>query len=501
MMKKYFICFLMSVLCISAYAQKVRVAADQGIKGDGTTLNTEAIQRAVDAISAKGGGVLKFTPGVYKTGCIILKSGVELNFDRGAVLSGSTDPEHYKSLIASEAKDNSTMALIVADGASNIAITGAGRIDGNGRALALAIDSLIHINPVAVANPRAQAGRQRPGEPLRPKLFFMSNCDNVRVEDLTLRNSACWGLSFHSCRNVSINGIDFINRAYWNNDGIDLTDCKHVHVSNCNIDSADDGICLKSYDTTSCNEDILIEDCTVCSSASAVKFGTASWGGFKNVTVRNIKVYDTYRSAIALESVDGGVLDGVLVENVHAVNTGNPIFIRLGHRAGDAPGAVRNITIRNVFVEMPFDIPDIDHDIRGPGFSVFNPRPSSITGIPGHDVENVLLENIEIVYPGRASTGIAYYPLTQIDQVPERINSYPEFSMFGDLPAWAFYLRHVNGVSMKNVHLSLRDEDFRPAFIFDDAKAISLEKVALPFLTSGSNYYQKESSFVKNCLD
>ena len=104
-------------------------------------------------------------------------------------------------------------------------------------------------------------------------------------------------------------------------------------------------------------------------------------------------------------------LEDVLVENVHATNTGNPIFIRLGHRGGTAPGTLRNVTVRNVFVEMPFGIPDIEYDLRGPGFSVNNPRPSSITGIPGHQVDNITLENVEIVYPSRASKGIYYYPL------------------------------------------------------------------------------------------
>ena len=199
--------------------------------------------------------------------------------------------------------------------------------------------------------------------------------------------------------------------------------------------------------------------------------------------------------------MDGGALEDVLVENVHATNTGNPIFIRLGHRGGTAPGTLRNVTVRNVFVEMPFGIPDIEYDLRGPGFSVNNPRPSSITGIPGHQVENITLENVEIVYPSRASKGIYYYPLSQIRQVPEQIKSYPEFSMFGELPAWGFYIRHASGIRMLNVRLTLKDNDFRPAFIFDDAHSVSLEKVSLPLLTSGIPYYAENSDFVINCLD
>lgn len=486
-------------LISSLHAQQRLVASDCGIVGDGRTLNTAAIQQAVDRLSRRGGGTLVFGEGVYTTGGIVLKDGVELRLEQGAVLSGSTDPAHYQSLIPSEAGDNSTLALIVADRAKRIALTGAGRIDGNGRALALAIDSLLNL-PTADM-PDGPPRRRRASEPLRPKLVFLSDCSDVRIDGLELRNSACWGLSFHSCRNLTVHGIDFVNRAYWNNDGIDVTDCKDVHIHGCRINSADDGICLKSYDTTSCNENILIEDCSIISSASAVKFGTASWGGFRKVTVRNIRVKDTFRSAIALECVDGGVLEDVLVEGIHAVNTGNPIFIRLGHRGGSAPGVLRNVTVRNVFVEMPFGIPDIEYDVRGPGFGVCNPRPSSITGIPGHRVEDVLLENVEIIYPGRASKGIWYYPLSQIHQVPEQISSYPEFSMFGELPSWGFYVRHAEGVRMKNVRLGLKDDDFRPAFVFDDVKGVSLEKVSLPLLSGGLPYFAKDSSFLLNCLE
>ena len=500
MNRKLLFLLLMLILsvCTEARQQKPRllVASEQGIVGDGVTLNTDAIQQAIDRLSLQGGGTLRFTAGIYLTGGIVLKSGVELLIDRGAVISGSTNPDHYRSLIPSEARDNSTMALIMANEASDIAVTGSGLIDGNGRALALTIDSLLNL-PTA-ENPQGPRTRRRASEPLRPKLFFLSNCQNVRVEGLRLLNSACWGLSFHSCRQLEVQDIQFENRAYWNNDGIDITDCHDVVIRRCDINSADDGICLKSYDTSSGNERVLIEDCQLRTSASAIKFGTASWGGFRNITVRRIRVRDTFRSAIALECVDGGQLQDVLVEDVHATNTGNPIFVRLGHRAGDTTGVARRVTIRNVFAEMPFGIPDIDYDVRGPGFSVVNPRPSSITGIPGHPVEDITLENIEIVYPGRASKGIYYYPLSQIHQVPEREHDYPEFSMFGELPSWGFYVRHVRGIRFHNIRLTLKDDDFRPAFVFDDVTGIDARRVSLPIRGSGMPYFAKDSQFIVN---
>jgi hypothetical protein len=499
MNKRILMLSICSLLCAIVCARSTYIASERGVVGDGKTLNTNRIQELIDELNAKGGGVLRFTPGVYRSGCIVLKSNVGLEIQRGAVISGSTNPSHYQSLIASEAGDNSTLALIVANGAKNISITGDGLIDGNGRQLALTIDSLLNVP--SAEHPTGPKERKRANEPLRPKLFFISNCESINIDGLHLKNSACWGLSFHSCENITIHGIDFLNRAYWNNDGIDITDCKKVDISRCKINSADDGICLKSYDPTSCTEDVTISDCEVRSSASAVKFGTASWGGFKNVTVKNIRVIDTFRSAIALECVDGGTMDNILIENIYATNTGNPIFIRLGQRNGKTASQLHNITIRKVFAEMPFGVPDINYDLRGPGFSVYNPRPSSITGIPGHPVENVTLEDVEIVYPGRASKGIYYYPLNQIHQVPERIKDYPEFSMFGELPSWGFYVRHVNGLTMKNIRLSLKEDDFRPAFIFDDVDGITLDKVSLPILTSGIPYYAIDSKFIKNSLD
>ena len=487
--------FLLTSSTAAKTVRKSIVATEAGIPSDGKTLGTTAIQSAIDRLSQQGGGRLTFSPGTYLTGCIVLKSGVELHLEQGAVLSGSTDPDDYHSLIDSEASDNSTLALIVADGVHDVAITGSGLIDGNGRDLALNIDSLLNL-PTA-DEPLEPRRRRRASETLRPKLIFVSGSSDIHIEGLNLLNSACWGLSFHACQRLRIHDIRFENRAYWNNDGIDVTDCKDVTISRCDINSADDGICLKSYDPQSCNENILIEDCQIRSSASAVKFGTASWGGFKHITVRNIRVRDTFRSAIALECVDGGTMEDVLVEDIHATNTGNPIFVRLGHRGSDHAGAARRITIRRVFVEMTFGVPDIDYDLRGPGFSVYNPRPSSITGIPGHCVEDILLEDIELVYPGRASKGIYYYPLNQIHQVPEQEGSYPEFSMFGELPSWGFYVRHARGITLRNVRLSLKDEDFRPALIFDDVRDIRLSGFSIPTRLSGQPYYLRESTFAE----
>lgn len=457
---------------VTTFAQKVVIATDMNIVGDGKVLNTKAIQVAIDYCSAqKKGGCLLFPKGKYLTGTIVLKSNVTIKLEKDAYILGSVNPYDYFSIDDTKGKDNSALALVVAYKASNISVIGEGMIDGNGRQLALNVDSLHHIGEKV--DPNYTTRLNRPNEKMRPKLFFISNCDNILVEGLQLKNSACWGLSFDLCSNLTLKYLNFENRAYWNNDGIDVTDSKKVLISHCFINSADDGICLKSYHVGTYCDDIEISDCEIISSASAVKFGTASWGGFKNIVVRNIEVKDTFRSAIAIESVDGGDIDNVLVENIHAENTGNAIFIRLGHRYNEKPGTLKNVTIRNMYVDIPFGQADMNYDMRGPALSFFhNPIPSSITGIPGHYVENVVLENIEVFAPGRASKGMAYIPEYRISQIPEKINNYPEFSMFGELPAYGIFIRHVKGLKMKNVQYRLKAHDFRPPYVFVDAHEV-----------------------------
>ena len=445
------------------------------IPADGRTLCTQQLQKAIDKISKKGGGRLVLSKGTYLTGGLLLHSGVELYLEEGAVLLGSTNPYDYQPISVAHSddkrNDNASMALIMADGAENICITGNGTIDGQGLQLALNIDSLHHTGERI--DPNYNQRRQRPSETARPKLFFLHGCKNVLVEGVKLRSSANWGLSLHLCENVKLRNLDIENRAYWNNDGIDLTDCKHVLVSDCKINSADDGVCLKSYHVDSECYDIEVARCDIRSSASAVKFGTASWGGFRKIYVHDIKVQDTFRSAIAIESVDGAQIDSILVERIDATNTGNPIFMRLGQRAGQRKGSLRNVTIRDFSCEVPFGRPDINYDLRGPEVDYFhNIHPSPICGISGNCIENILLDNVNITYPGRASKGMAYIPLWRKGDVPEQIDKYPEFTMFGELPSWGLYLRHIRNITLKNVRLTLKYSDFRPAIVEEDVEGL-----------------------------
>lgn len=447
-----------------------------GAKGDGVTLNTKSIQAAIDSAAISGGGVVIIPAGSFVSGSIHLKTGVILHLNQNAVLLGSTNPYDY--LV-----DNQMKNFVYANKADHIGITGEGAINGRGRELALRIDSLFYAGKWD--DPGYNFRRHRPGR--RPRLVHFSECNDVSLEGITVRNSANWVLNFDQCRNLTINKITVDSDAYWNNDGIDIEDCRNVSVTGCYVNSADDGICLKS-NPGNINDSIYIANCIVRSSASAIKFGTASHGGFKNVKIKNISVYDTFRSAIALESVDGGALENVEISDVTASNTGNAIFIKLGHRNVDGEiGTLKNVIIRNVTVQVPFGPPDLKYEIRGPELNFFhNTFPASITGLPGHFIENVMLENIHIIYPGRANKGYAYLPLYRLVDVPESASEYPEFHMFGELPSWGFYVRHVKGLTMKNIRLKVQEHDFRPAFVFDDVHGLKMENINVEGKTEGN---------------
>ncbi len=487
MLRRTVVLAVVAAMCTAAFAAKPRTplvidASEAGAVADGKTLNTAVLQNAIDKISSAGGGTLVLKGGSFLTGNLFLKDNVELRVEAGATLLGSTNPFDYTlvtdtSIPEGRGLDSARMGLIIIHKVKNVKLSGYGTIDGQGRALAVAVDSINTYNKKHGAEKR-----ERPGEISRQKLLFGSDSDGITIENLNMRNSAVWGISFDGCENVRVEGIKVYNRAYWNNDGIDLTDSRHVVIRNCDINSADDGICFKSNRDDYVNTDILIENCSIASSASAIKFGTASYGIWKGVAIRNIKVRDTFRSAIAIESVDGARIEDILVENVYARNTGNGIFLRLGRRRGDGGGCLRNVTIRNLSCEVPAGRPDQGYDIPGPivDYPHHNPYPCSITGLPANHVENVLIENVELILPGRATKAMGYVPLTDLDLVPENEAEYPEYSMFGELPAYAFYVRHADGVKFRNIRIFLMEDDYRPAIVADDAPGISFQKISLP---------------------
>jgi parallel beta-helix repeat protein len=455
---------------------KIYNIVNYGAVSDGVTYNTTAIQQAIDLANKNGGGKVVVPSGKFLTGVIQLKSNVELYLSENALLLGSAKRIDYGPKNAS--------ALIVATNQQNMSITGKGEINGQGDILIKDIYEMLHAGTLEDSewqtyNPWHQ---MRPEERNRPKIIYFVNCDNIQLKGITLKNGLCWIQDFTECSNILIDSIKVESNTFWNNDGIDLVDCKNARITNCFVNSDDDGICLKSSNRNSFCENIYIGNCTVRSSASAIKFGTASWGGFKKITVRDIKVYDTYRSAIAIESVDGGILEDIDVRNIDANNTGNAIFIRLGHRNKDSVySKVSKIYIGNIKVEVPNTKPDKGYPMEGPLVKTpHNLFPSSITGLPDHPVKDVTIENIEIIYGGGADKKVAYFSTDSLIKIPEKEPNYPEFSMFGELPAWGIYVRHVEGLKMKNIRMSYKEDDFRQACIFDDVKNLDINNLIIP---------------------
>lgn len=473
-----------------------KIITSYGAVADGRTNNASFIQKAIDEVSATGGGSVIIPKGNFMTGTIFLKSGVDLHLEQGACLLGTHNRSEYEI---------GGTALIEAKEQKDVSISGTGTIDGQAHELLL--DIFKELRSGEVKGEDSMWMMKRPGEGERKMILSFDKCTDIKVSGITLRNSSSWVQNYTECNGLIIEGITIQSTAYWNNDGIDITDSKNVTIKHCTINSADDGICLKSSNPGAYCNNIYIDSCTIRSSASAFKMGTASAGGFKDIRVRNLTIFDTYRSAIAIESVDGGTVENIDIQNIVAKNTGNAIFIRRGHRnKGGGVGTLKGVYIANVKVDVPLLKPDQGYPTEGPpdhlrpgedkmpkrpsSFHIFghpflpyNLIPSSIVGVPGYPVQGVVLENIEITYGGRASKDIAYIPLGAITSIPENESGYSEFSMFGELPAWGFYVRHAENIKMKNVKIKYLENDFRPAFVFDDVEGIDMADIDIPTVT------------------
>ncbi|MBS1933846.1 MAG: glycoside hydrolase family 28 [Bacteroidetes bacterium] len=466
------ICFLQVAF---AKEKKVYNILAFGAKADGVTNNSGAIQTAVDEAGKNGGGIVVVPAGIFLTGPFQLRPGIELRLEENAILLGSAKRMDYGN--------GNAYPLISGTGLKDISITGKGTIDGNAKALLDNVFAMLKAGTLQdpewqTENPWHQ---KRPTEANRPQLLYLFNCNNIIISGVTFRNATTWVQDYKECNNLVIDKIKVESTSYWNNDGIDVVDCSEVKISDCSVNAADDGICLKSENSEKICKNVLIKHCTVRSSASAIKFGTASRGGFKNVKVEDIDVYDTYRSAIALEAVDGGILDSIFVKNIHARNTGNAIFIKLGHRnKTEAYSKVEHIIIKDVVAQIPSGKPDKGYETEGPvvGYP-HNVFPASVSGLPGHPVKDVTLENIQIEYEGGADRNVANYGIDSLERIAENISGYPEFSMFGELPAWGFYIRHVEGFVMKNVTLKTIKSDFRSACIFDDVQKLDIDSLKI----------------------
>ncbi|KAA6341453.1 Exo-poly-alpha-D-galacturonosidase [termite gut metagenome] len=457
-------------LCVGSVVAEDFNVSDFGVLADGETNNTQAIQRAIDRVHETGGGRLIFPLGRYVSGTLHVKSNVTLHLEAGAVLLGSTNPLDYEK--------NINTAFLLAHEQKNIGVTGQGTIDCRGRQVAYNLVNLIHRGVIEDA-----LQLDRPTENIRPMIIYFRSCEGVNIEDIHLVNSASWVQTYDQCKNLNINRINVKSNAYWNNDGLDVVDCENVTILNSYFDASDDAICLKSHDANFLCKDILIQNNVARSGASGIKFGTVSRGGFVNVKIYNNKIYDTYRSAITFAAVDGAVIENIEVDTLIAIHTGNVVYLRIGDRwsSGKQP-SMRNISISNVYAEVPAQKPDRGYEYEGPIQHLpRNILPASIVGLSDYYITNVKFKNIEIVYPGGAQPFYAKRGTTpnELDSVPEMRNAYPEFSQFRELPAWAFYIRHAKDIEFENVTVTAQKKDYRPAFVLDDVHQAVFAKLQI----------------------
>ena len=428
-----------------------------GAKSDTTLLSTQAIQKAIDACSNAGGGRVIVPAGSYKIGTLVLKSHVHLYLEHGATLYGSTDLNDYlpmKSDYVSLRTHTTTIQLIYADKVKDVMISGNGSIDGRGRAF-----EKLSWNDEGIT---------------RPHLLRFIQSENITVKDITLRNSGCWMQHYLACDRLRIDGIRVFNRNNYNNDALDIDGCHEVIVTNMMADSDDDAITLKSTSPRLC-ENVRISDCVVSSHCNAIKLGTETNGGFRNINISGIVVKPSSdqkekffgqwigSSAISLEIVDGGVLENVSVSDITVEGTESPIFIRLGNRGrgylSDGANMERIIPVDHVGTINGIRLDNIQiHHAGSMG--------CSITGLPGHPVENVSLSNITLHHKG----GVKAQELQHIaDSVADEMEkSYPEATMWGNLPAKGFFVRHVRNVNFENIRIMTDEPDARPEFVEED---------------------------------
>jgi polygalacturonase len=481
-MKLLITSLLVTFSCISI-AQKNLVfynVKDYGAKGDSVTIDSKFINDAINAAAANGGGTVYFPPGIYACYSIRLKSNISLFIDQGAVILGAKEvngvgydePEPKTSYDAFQDFGHNYWknSLIWGIDLHDISIVGQGLIWGKG---------------MSRSTNQPKGGGN--------KAIGLKNCRNVTLRDFSILHGGHFALLATGVDNLTIQNL----KVDTDRDGFDIDCCRNVHVSDCSVNSPfDDGICLKSsygLGYARATENVTISNCQVSgydegtlldgtfqrnykkysdsTTTGRIKFGTESNGGFKNITITNC-VFE-YSRGLALETVDGGLLEDVTISNITMRDIVNaPIFIRLGARMR-GPDSLKVGTCRRVILS---NIVAYNVDYR---------QGAIISGLPGYEIEDLQLNHIRIYYKGGG-------PKDSINRVvPEFEKEYPEPYRWKIMPSYGFFIRHVKNLSMLDVQVSFMFDDPRPAFILDDVNSAVLSGIEAAKLPGNKTFMMK----------
>ncbi len=447
-----------------------------GATGDGTTIDTPAVNKAIEAASSAGGGTVRFAAGTYACYSIHLKSNVCLYLEHGATILAAPSPmEGTTSGGYDTAESNAPWesyqdfghnhwhnSLIWGENIQNFSIAGPGLIWGKGLSRGWEKEQ-----------PRAES----PG--VGNKAIALKNCHNVQLRDFSILRGGHFGILATGVDNLTIDNLIIDT----NRDGMDIDCCRNVRISNCSVNSPwDDGICPKSSFALGhprATENVTISNCYVTGNyqpgtlldgtfkkfppgakvarTGGIKFGTESNGGFRNIGIANCVLEGCH--GIALETADGALLEDVSITNITMRDiVSAPLFLRLGSRMrgpkGAAIGQLRRILIGNVVS------------------SNAAPLGSVLSGIPGHCIQDVKISDIYIQHQG----GIHDASI----QPPELENAYPEATMFGPMPSQGFFLRHMRNVDMSHIEVASLHPDTRPTFVLQDVKGAGFLRIQAP---------------------
>ncbi|WPU94340.1 glycosyl hydrolase family 28 protein [Mucilaginibacter sabulilitoris] len=429
---------------------------DFGAKGDGKTLDTAAIQSAIDTCNKEQGGTVLVPAGIFVIGTVELKSNVTLHIATQGKLLGSADGKQYHASAAIPLDGGWTMGdgnvgLIFAANAENITIEGNGTIDGQG--------AQFRSDTKGVLPPAGITGNHRPYH----LLFYQ--CKNLTVRDISLINSAYHSVRVCMCSYVKLEGLYIRGKVIHNNDGFHFIGSTYVHVSNCDVQCQDDACALFG----SCKF-VTVSDCSFSTRWSVFRFGG---GEAENIAVSNCLIYETYGCPIKMRCSPGSRFENISFSNLVMRDVTGPISIGLGNVQSSSengkmatPGIIRNISFNNIHATVVKPVPLRDSEFA----SKYNPGEEFscvvLNGVDKGFLEHISFDDVHITFPGGGTAEQA-----AVRDVPKVAG---EYYQIGVPPAYGMYARNVRGLTLHNVRFTMASPDLRPALILDNTDDVAI---------------------------